>query len=76
MRLVFGASLSVVKSGDLPADAVQRVAHRLGIDGGDHDAGDAGGDEVVHQAGLDRGRRLLGIFEDEGRSSAVRTAPS
>ena len=50
---------------DLAADAVQRVAHGLGIDRAHHDAGDARGDEIVHHAGLDRGRRLLGILEDQ-----------
>ena len=49
----------------LLADTVERVAHRLRIDRADHDARDAGGDEVVHQARLDRGGGLLGIFEVE-----------
>ena len=53
------------EQGDLAADAVQRVAHGLGIDRAHHDAGDAGGDEIVHHARLDGGRRLLGILEDE-----------
>jgi hypothetical protein len=38
----------------------------LGSTGAHHDAGDAGGDEVVHDAGLDGRRRLLGILEHQG----------
>ena len=63
MRLVSGASLSVVNSGTCAADAVQRFGRGLGIDGADHDGIDAGGDEVIHQALLDGGGGLLGIFE-------------
>ncbi len=35
----------------------------LRIDGADHDGGDAGGHEVVHQALLHGGGGLLGIFQ-------------
>src|ERR1700728_4295298 len=53
------------EQGHLLADTVERVAHGLRVDRADHDARDAGGDEVIHQAGLDRRRGLFGIFEVE-----------
>ena len=65
MRLVFGASLSVVNSGICPATLLSASVSVFGIDGADHDGRDARGDEIVHQPLLRRGRRLLGIFQNE-----------
>ena len=63
--MLLGASLSVVNSAICLATRSSASRLGLGIDGADHDAGDARRDEVVHQALLDRRRRLLGIFELE-----------
>ena len=60
-----GASLSVVNSAICAPMRLRASLDGLRIDRADHDAGDAGGHEVVHQAVLDRGRGLLRIFEDE-----------
>jgi len=48
------------------ADLVEFVDLRLGVDGADHDAARARSDEIVHQAVLDGGRGLFGIFQLQG----------
>src|ERR1700722_18651987 len=53
------------EQGHLLANTVERVTHRLRVDRTDHDARGAGRDKVIHKAGLDRRRRLFGIFEVE-----------
>ena len=47
----------------LAADAVECIGRGFRIDGADHDGGDAGGHEVVHQPLLHGGGGLFGIFE-------------
>ncbi len=63
MRFVSGASESVVKSGNLRADAVQGFRRGLGSTALTMIASTPAATEVIHQALLDRGGGLLGIFE-------------
>ena len=63
--MLLGASLSVVNSATWPPTRFSASLMVFGIDRAHHDAGDARRDEVVHHAGLDRGRRLLGILEGQ-----------
>ena len=63
MRLLFGASLSVVNSGTCVGDPVERIGRGLGIDRRDHDRVGPGGHKVIHQRVLQGGRALRGIAE-------------
>ena len=76
MRLVSGASLSVVNSGTCAPTLFSASVEDFGSTALTMIADDAGGDEIVHQPLLHGGGGLLGIFELTVRSWAVPPAPS